>query len=83
MLKKNVVKVTGRPHEVELIIIRNFEEEKVKAALQNAAGSEFKLTENYVRAIRPTYKEIQTASVKLPDVVAYQVIGKRGIMRIG
>lgn len=58
--------MTGKSHEVKLSI-RDLEEtitkDDIEAALQKAAGSEFMVTENAMRALRPAYKGLdQTAS---------------------
>lgn len=78
--------VIGKCHEVELSI-RDLEEittvQDIKADLQNAAGSEFTITDNCIRALHPAYGGRQIASVKLPNEIARKVTGERGRIRIG
>lgn len=82
----NDARVTGKSRDM-VLSIRDLEEtttkEEVKAALQKAAGDEFILTNDAIRALHPAYKGTQIASIKLPEEVALKVIGDRGKIRIG
>ena len=82
----NEAEVSGRSKEVELSI-RDLEktttEDEVKAALQKQAGSDFVVSRNSIRTLRPAYKGTQILLVRLPDEVARKVMGERGRIRIG